>query len=79
MFIGELERIFLVLREKIALRRLQARDGSNPVPSFSSAVGELPDAAPEGGPAQDANGGPSRGQKRQANDGPSSPSKRPAL
>ncbi len=70
-FAGELERIFLVLREKVALRRLKARDGEG---ASGGAPGELPETAPAG-PEPDQH----RGQKRVASEGSNSPSKRPAL
>jgi hypothetical protein len=66
--LGELERIFLVLREKVALRRLQLPD---------------PNAGPSGSnppPTEDADVNiPGRGQKRPTSDERSSPSKRPTL
>ncbi len=68
-FLGELERIFLVLREKVALRRLKARDGQT----------ESGDPVPESAPA-DPEPDKNRGQKRNHEpEGPPSPSKRPAL
>jgi hypothetical protein len=78
-FAGELERIFLVLREKVALRRIHALD-EQPNPNQNP---NMPEEAPAGGPppsanVEDAPGRP-RGEKRRASDDPLSPSKRPAI
>jgi len=90
--VGDLERIFLVLRDKIALSRVQSRD--NPVPdvpgpspssvpvpsssaSFHSAMPGMPAPSAPGPIPYDVT--PARGNKRAADDDPSSPSKRLAL
>ncbi len=83
---GELERIFLVLREKVALRRLKERDG---VPSTSSGGAgtvepgpsqPVPDPIPmpPGAPSNVPTDTARRGEKRLASEGSLSPSKRPA-
>jgi hypothetical protein len=61
-----------VLREKVALRRLKARDEQGRDPVLPGAPGELPESVPEGPE-------PGRGQKRNLSEGRASPSKRPAL
>ncbi len=75
-YAGDLERIFLVLREKVALRRIQARSSGGDGGASASA------GAPEGGqvePQAPQGEGTNRGQKRVATDDQSSPPKRPAL
>ncbi len=82
-----MERIFLVLREKVALRRIHALDANGNAGASSSAGGSgdagMPDEVPAGGPPPPDVGDTAsrqRGEKRPASDGPvDDQSKRPAL
>jgi hypothetical protein len=86
LFLGELERTFLVLREVIAIRRLNERTGQNPDGQNADGVNALPEGAPVPGPSSNVRAEapefelPPRGTKRK-DDATSTPaqttSKRP--
>jgi hypothetical protein len=79
-YVGELERIFLVLREKVALRRLQRdeQDGNQPQPP---PINQPPAGVP--GPSvyqiEPPPGQPPRGTKRTSDDASTQNEKRMAV
>ena len=78
-FPGELERLFLVLREKVALERLRSREATTDVPVDNAGPSQGPSVDPPVSPMEVQQEAQGRGHKRTAESDSNSPSKRQAL